>query len=293
VKRELLRIGRRSRTVAASVLLVAAATGARAQSNLLFSVDVTASLGAGPTTVTHSQIAGNSGAGVISPALSAMTSLIPENAGISDFELSSSAPTLLALDIPASLPGLLTPAEPRDVVAFDATTSTFSYVFVGVSAGVPDGIKIDAVSRNPSGDLLLSFDTTLTLPGVGTINPEDLVRYAGGTFTMVFDGSANGVLAGLDLDAASRVSEASNVLLVSFDGSGVVGGVPFDDEDVLRFDPGLGAFSMYADKSVSDPVGWPPVNLVGLPEPGFVTSLALGVLLLGQLARRRAPHRVR
>jgi hypothetical protein len=157
---------------------------------------------------------------------------------------------LFSPDVTAALPGLATPAEPRDVVAFDPGTSTFSYAFVGAANGVPPGARIDAVSRDPAGKLLLSFDVTLTLPGVGTVDDEDLVRFSGGSFGMVFDGSANGSAPGQH--------------------------------------PGPGTWEMYADASQSDPTHWSGVDLVALPEPGFAASFASGALLLALLGRRRA-----
>ena len=66
---------------------------------------------------------------------------------------------------------------------------------------------------------LLSFDTTVTLAGVGLVADEDLVRFSAGLFTMVFDGSAQGIPAALDLDAAN-LEPGSTKLLLSFDGTG-------------------------------------------------------------------------
>src|SRR4030095_15192055 len=105
---------------------------------------------------------------------------------------------------------------------------------------------------------------------------------------VAFDGSAKGVPAELDLDAAQRAATGNNLLL-SFDGSGSVGGVACDDEDVVAFDPVASTFSMYFDGSVSDPTDWPAADLVGLPEPGAGASLLDGVAALGALRiwRRR------
>ena len=90
----------------------------------------------------------------------------------------------------------------------------------------------------------------------------------------------------LDLDAASRPADGSALLLLSFDGSGVIAGIPFADEDVLLYDPGLATWAMFADSSLSDPADWPPTDLVALPEPGAAISLFAGTALLAALARR-------
>jgi hypothetical protein len=188
---------------------------------------------------------------------------------------------------------VVSPAVPQDVVSWDPNTDTYSLTFDGSANAVPANARIDAVSRNPVGDLLLSFDISLMLPGIpGIVDDEDLVEFSGGAYSMEFDGSANGIAPGLDLDAASRETEASIELLLSFDGSGVAPGpVPFDDEDTLLFDPVGGTYTMFADASASDPVNWPAADVVAVPEPGFVSSLVAGATALACLARRRAARR--
>ena len=126
----------------------------------------------------------------------------------------------------------------------------------------------------------------MSLPGVGTVDDEDVVRYASGSYAMVFDGSARGVAPELDVDAAHRVVPG-NTILLSFDGSGTVGGVAFDDEDVVAFDTVALTYTMYFDGSTSDPTDWPAADLVGLPEPGFVASLFAGALALAGTRRPR------
>ena len=68
-------------------------------------------------------------------------------------------------------------------------------------------------------------------------------------------------------------------------------GVSFDDEDVLSFDTLGLTYAMHFDGSASDPVNWPAVDLVALPEPGRAAAIACGATALALLAqrRRRAP----
>jgi hypothetical protein len=71
-------------------------------------------------------------------------------------------------------------------------------------------VHIDAISLNSAGDLQLSFDISVTLPGVGAVDDEDVVVWAGGMFAMVFDGSAAGVASSLAGDTAGlREAEIS------------------------------------------------------------------------------------
>ncbi|HEX5065179.1 MAG TPA: hypothetical protein VFY49_03635 [Myxococcota bacterium] len=277
------------RAAAAFAVLLGCAVEAHAQSPTLFVADKTAPLGtvAPVPTLADDDAGADDGAGTVTPVLLTMLgAALPQNVEIAGLELSTTQPAALALDTTAPLVGLGAPADPRDVVRWDPNTSTYSLYFDGAAAGVPANARIDAVSFAPSGALRLSFDTTVSLPIVGTVDDEDLVEVVAGGFVMVFDGSANGVPANLDLDAASRPNETSAQLLLSFDDSGVIAGIPFDDEDVLLFDPGLGTWTLFADSSLSDPVDWPGADLVALPEPGAATSLLAGVTLLAGLARR-------
>ena len=75
---------------------------------------------------------------------------------------------------------------------------------------------------------------------------------------------------------------------MSFDTSGQVGGVDFDDEDVLEYDVGGATWSMAYDGS-AEHADWVQSDLdaVHLPEPGGVVSLAAGLALVVGLRRRR------
>jgi hypothetical protein len=151
--------------------------------------------------------------------------------------------TLFSLEATRSFGALVVEAE--DVARLDAAGPTYTLEFDGSAAGVPAGADLDALAV-VGGDLVLSFDTTVTL-GALTVDDEDLVLWDGATFTLYFDGSAAGVPAGLDLDAA-HVLPGGN-LLASFDGSASLSGVPFDDEDVLEWSGAT--WSMAYDASAS------------------------------------------
>lgn len=290
MKRELRCTARWLRATGALAVLLALAPETRAQVPIFFVPETTAPLGTvGPSTLADDDAGADDAAGTVTPVLLTMLgAAVPASAEVAGLELSSTVPALLALDITAPLPGLAVPADPRDVVAWDPNTSTYSLVFDGAAEGVPANARIDAVSYESSGFfLLLSFDTTVSLPGGVTADDEDLVAWVPGPFyALFFDGSANGVPPGLDLDAASRVTPSADIQLLSFDGSGVIAGIPFDDEDALLFDPGSSTWLMVADSSLSDPVDWPATDLVALPEPGSQLSLLAGAALLAWLSRR-------
>jgi hypothetical protein len=78
----------------------------------------------------------------------------------------------------------------------------------------------------------LAFETTLALPGAGTVEPRDLVRYtsADGTYSLVLAGVDVGIPAGAAIDALAITG--TGTILLSLDVS--LG--TFDDEDVLAVD---------------------------------------------------------
>ncbi len=157
---------------------------------------------------------------------------LPVNADLSAFHVLANGDRLFVLDISTSLPGGLY-AEPRDVVRYNGTTYTLE--LDGSSVGIPAGVRIDALSMDQTGALLMSFDVAVQLGGVLAAD-EDLVRRSGGVYFMFFDGSVEGLASELDVDAVHYLSGSSQFLL-SFDTTGQIGSLLFDDDDVLLFSP--------------------------------------------------------
>jgi hypothetical protein len=121
---------------------------------------------------------------------------------------------------------------------------------------------VDAVSQTGSG-LLLSFDVAVTLEGT-LVEPEDIVEWIDGgppTATLFFDGSAQGVPAGLNLDAASYLG--GDTLLLSFDTSASVGGAGFHDDGVVHFDLTLLTWELALDTAFQD-LDWVGADLDAL-----------------------------
>lgn len=169
----------------------------------------------------------------------------------------SSAFTYIAVETAVSVPGSggSITAEPRDVMGIDRSSPSadvYSLALDGSARGVPDGARVDAIALHDSGDLLVSFDTTITVNSV-TADDEDILRYDGSVFTMFFDGTAEGVPESVDLDAVDR--RATGALRLSFDTSGTVGMVTFDDEDILEFTfgatAGSGTWTKFYDGSTN------------------------------------------
>ena len=210
---------------------------------------------------------------------------LPEASDVSAYHAFGPGQFLLTFDTAVDLPGGVF-AEAADVVRYDG--ATYSIEFDASSAGVPPGARADAVSRTTAGNLLLSFDTTVSLSST-TFDDEDLIEFDGATFTSRFDGSAAGIDPALDLDGA-HFFPGSGFLALSFDGSGSVGGVAFDDEDVLEYDTSGPTWEMAWDTTVERPEWTPGADVNGVhlvPEPSGLVMLAAGCGLLIALARRR------
>lgn len=169
---------------------------------------------------------------------------IPHNADLSVYHLLANGDRLVAFDITVELPGPLV-AQPRDIVRYNG--ASFSLEFDGSAQNVPAGARIDALSVNGDGDLLMSFDTTVSLSGT-TAADEDVVAFDGTNFTLVFDGSAQGVPVGADLDALHFAAETGRYYM-SFDSGGMINGTTFSDEDLLEHNPGASSWTLAYDGS--------------------------------------------
>ncbi|MCZ6784006.1 MAG: hypothetical protein O7G30_11930 [Proteobacteria bacterium] len=170
---------------------------------------------------------------------------LPAGTNVTAFGTTAGGDLLFSTDVTVNLGGVV--ARPGDVVLVSGGVP--SLAFDAADNGLPAGVQVDAVAEAADGSLLVSFDVTVALDGT-TFGDEDIVRLdiGSGLASLEFDGSAEGVADGLDLDAADEL--ASGNLLISFDGSGELGGVNFDDEDLLEFDPVEATFAMVYDGSV-------------------------------------------
>jgi len=243
------------------------------------STDITTDLGG--TVAADEDVVEDSGAGA--PAKIALGTL-PAAADVIGYSIATNGDILFSLDIASSLAGGVE-VTPRDVVRYNG--SVYSIEFAGADHAVPAGTKIDAIGL-VSGDLLLSFDVTVELDAV-TADDEDLVRLDStqpDVWSLYFDGSAHGVPAGADLDGAD-VLDATGHLALSFDISGSAGGVSFDDEDILDFDPVGDSWTMRYDGSTHfASLAAADVDAVFAPEPAAI-ALGAGAFLV-MLAVRRA-----
>ena len=220
---------------------------------LRYASDITVTLGG--TTITPANVAEDDLAGVVTAI---DVGSLPADSHVDAYQLLANGDQLLSFDTTVTLPGGVL-AGPADVVRF--TGAAYTIAFDGAANGVPEGVNVDAVAVS-NGELLLSFDTSVRLSGT-TFEDEDLVRFdsTGPAFAAFFTGADAGVPADLDLDGAQVL--APQRLLVSFDGSGTVGGTDFNDDDVLEYDGSGGTWEL-AYNGAAHHEGWGAADLVAL-----------------------------
>jgi len=253
------------------LLTAPAGEAAVALDALRLTPDVTLVLGSGDTTVTPQDVARHVPGGAAT--LETGSPFVAAGVQISGYHYLDADRQWFSFDTTVVLDAVT--VTPQDIA--ERNGGSWSLLLDGSAEGIPTGVRIDALARDPeTGDLLLSFDTTVSLDGT-TFDPRDIARYAAGSFSMYSALSAlvpNGLdLTGLDVLPGGR-------LLVSFDGSGLLGGVAFDDEDVLEHDPVSGTWEMSYDGSADDP-DWAPAQLAAFaaePTPGILVSPTAGLV---------------
>jgi hypothetical protein len=125
-----------------------------------------------------------------------------------------------------------------------------SFVFLAAGlAAAPGAGAVDETS--PQQVMYMAFKSGVSLGGVSAAD-EDVLRWDGAAYSLVFDGSDVG-LGALEIDGLDVL--AADQLLISFTASGFVPGIgTVDDSDIVLFSGSLGpatsgTFSMYFDGS--------------------------------------------
>lgn len=168
----------------------------------------------------------------------------PPPAEIRAFHRISTGEFLFVLDTSVSVGS----ATFRAGEVLHAQAGSVSSEFEPVSAGLPRGVEVDAVTRH-NGNLVLSFDTDINWGGIFFAD-EDPIEFYGTTPSTALDGSSVGIASSADTDAAHRTG---NGWALSFDSPGELGGIRFHDQDVLAIDPGTGSWSLAYDASAGVP----------------------------------------
>ncbi|MCB2154529.1 proprotein convertase P-domain-containing protein [bacterium] len=131
-----------------------------------------------------------------------------------------------------------------------------------LSDDLPLGADIDAIAFLATGEIAFSLDADAWLAGIPYAD-EDVILWSGSTYSMFWDGSANGLPRGADLDALYVMSESPLKFYFSTDSTVRLslpsGDEDVADEDVVKFEAGSGFVEVSFDgtaKGIS-----PNVNL--------------------------------
>ena len=157
---------------------------------------------------------------------------LPQAADLVAYHLRENGDHLFALNTTAVLPGDVVLAK-GDVGLFDG--ANYSNIWSARAHGLPGGVMTDGVTEI-AGKLTLSFDITVKL-GDFTANDEDLVSFEGNTPALYLDGTSINIDQAWDLDSITYIDAVGGLLFMSFDTSGKIGEISFNDEDVLLYNP--------------------------------------------------------
>jgi hypothetical protein len=171
--------------------------------------------------------------------------LLPAEVRITAYYAAKTGLHVFSVDRAVVLPGDVV-ALPGEVVAY--RNGEFEILLGRDRLGLSPGVVVDALSFLANGNLVFSCDTSVMVDGV-VADDEDLLEIGPDPVRLFFDGSAAGIPSRLDVDGV-YVREDGRLLL-SFDASGSIGAVTFDDEDVLTHDPRGGTWEMAYDASAA------------------------------------------
>lgn len=192
--------------------------------------------------------------------LTTITGLLPVNIHIDALDYIDRTNVYFSLGESAKIGGT-TYAE-EDIIYWNG--GAFAMAWDGLNNELPPSADVDALDLIAT--LPLEFSISLDRDAKLTVNSsptsiadEDLVHFktAAGFTAVDFDGSAQGVSPNVDLDGFNR--KTATQWIMTFDSTGKVGALRFDDADVLQWNTGTSTFAdtLFCDASaegVKDPV---------------------------------------
>ncbi|MCI4657992.1 SdrD B-like domain-containing protein [Cryobacterium zhongshanensis] len=134
-------------------------------------------------------------------------------------------------------PGVSGTADDADIHVWNGTAFSRSIDMTAAPYNVPSSADTDGFSRVDATHFYASFAGNVTLPGIGTVADEDVVYFDGSSWSLWFDGSANGLLGAIDMGAISVVG---NTLFFTTNNAAVPPGAggTGDNADVYRWNGG-------------------------------------------------------
>ncbi|RLB35894.1 MAG: hypothetical protein DRH12_16315 [Deltaproteobacteria bacterium] len=105
--------------------------------------------------------------------------------------------TIFSIDCPATIRGQA--YQPNDLIRYNG--KTVSLFFKGADHGIPQNANIDGVWISDGGNtILFSLDIPCNLGGL-SVDDKDIVEWSGGSFSLYFDGTLEGLPGGANLVA--------------------------------------------------------------------------------------------
>jgi hypothetical protein len=157
---------------------------------------------------------------------------ILDNAGIDAYHKTGDGcgDTMYSLDTSAVIAS--TAMRPSDVF-----TATGTKVLDGKAAGIPDGVNIDAISRDPTNcNLLFSIDHNAIIKTVAYKN-SDIIAFSGSSYSLYQSTGLN-----VNIDALHVLS--SSRMLVSVDVGQTLPDINVFDEDILEINTSSSPFQL-------------------------------------------------
>ncbi|MDQ3248168.1 MAG: hypothetical protein M3Q45_03055 [Chloroflexota bacterium] len=144
----------------------------------------------------------------------------------------------------------------EDIVAFEPSSGQFSIFFDGSACGLADA-NLDDFEILDTGNLLFTLRAGFTIPGLGEVDDADVIEYtpdgAGcGTFAFYLVGADVGLTKGAEDIDALGIAADGNLLISTIGTANVPGGageITVKDQDLVKFDPATGTWSLYFDGS--------------------------------------------
>ena len=138
-------------------------------------------------------------------------------------------------------------AENEDLIEYDPVNDTATLFFDGSALMSSGSTDISAVYVLPDSNLLLTNEYAVTLGGLSFDN-NDIISYnpTNDTASIVLDGDAVGLSAWIN---AVHVLENGNIVL-SIDGNGSLGGLNFEEGDLVEYDLANDVATLYFDHNL-------------------------------------------
>jgi hypothetical protein len=97
-------------------------------------------------------------------------------------------------------PGISGSSDNSDIYGWNGIS--FSRVWDATGAGIPGSANVDGYDRVSATSFYVSFADSTNVPGLGSVQDEDVLFFNGTTWSMYFDGSVRGLtVAAQDIDA--------------------------------------------------------------------------------------------